>query len=190
MKFTKTIFVFILLFFIPFLNFAQSSSGDHKLNIDIPETALIGLAEDGSTGHHFSVASPVEAGAAVDLSVPAQNNNIWINYSSIVQANSHNRKIMAMIVGNMPKGIHLIVEAFRATETGKGKLGNPLGAVELSSEPSEIISNIGSCYTGKGVNNGHLILYKLEFDGSLESYADFSQSTANLSVVYTLTDYN
>ncbi|HKL34590.1 MAG TPA: hypothetical protein VJ919_18765, partial [Tangfeifania sp.] len=62
--------------------------------------------------------------------------------------------------------------------------------VVLSNQPSDVIVDIGSCYTGKGINNGHYLTYKLEKDKSSESYAMLNQQNTSVNVVYTLTDYN
>ena len=85
---------------------------------------------------------------------------------------------------------NLKVEASGASGTGKGDLGLSSGVVTLSNQPTEIISNIGSCYTGKGVNNGHLLKYKLEFDKSSVGNSQLFQTETSLNVIYTLTDAN
>ncbi len=90
----------------------------------------------------------------------------------------------------MPEGVQLVVEASEAEGSGKGKLGRPNGIVTLSNQPTEIITDIGSCYTGKGVNNGHYLSYKIKYNESANSYASLNTGPTSVQVVYTLTDNN
>ncbi|NCA79920.1 MAG: hypothetical protein EOM76_07025 [Sphingobacteriia bacterium] len=81
-----------------------------------------------------------------------------------------------------------MVKATEAQGNGKGKLGSPAGMVKLSEQPTEVITDIGSCFTGKGTNNGHLLTYKLEFSNSGENYAQLLESTKSVNIVYTFAD--
>ncbi len=168
----------------------QSNSVTHKINMEIPEVALLALVSDNSSDINFESTSPVEAGNPVDFSTIDQNNDIWINYSSINKNMNHSRKVVAILQGDVPAGMHLLVEATEASGSGKGKLGISSGIVKLSDQPIEIINNIGSCYTGKGTNNGHLLKYKLEFDASSDNYSQLLQAGTSFNVMYTLTDTN
>ena len=84
----------------------------------------------------------------------------------------------------------MTVEATSVQGKGKGKLGLPTGVVNLTNYPTDVIVNIGSCYTGKGISNGHQLTYKIETDNNSATYAQLTAQTTNLNVVYTLTDYN
>lgn len=169
---------------------AQNNVSSHMLNIEVPDVALLGLVSENSSGISFSAASPTEAGNSIDFNNENQNNNIWLNYSSIIKNSTHRRKIVAFVQGEMPEGIRLKVKASEAEGAGKGKLGDPAGEILLSGEPTEIISDIGSCYTGKGTNNGHVLTYELEYNQSSEAYTGLNTEYTTFHVVYTLTDYN
>ncbi len=188
MDILKTFLLILLLAGIPAIVSAQNNSSDHKIDVAIPQVALLGLVSDNST--IINTLSPIEAGNAVNLSENGQNNGIWINYSSVNRDNNHQRKVIAMVQGKLPNGIHLIVEASEAGGSGKGKLGNPVGNVTLSEQPSDVITEIGSCYTGKGVNNGHYLTYNLKLDKSEDYYAHLSSEQNSVNVIYTLTDQN
>ena len=95
-----------------------------------------------------------------------------------------------MIQGEIPKGIRVKLEASDVAGSGKGKTGQPTGVVTLSNEPSDVILNIGSCYTGKGLNNGHYLTYKMEFDEAADEYHQLASGQTSLNVIYTLTDHN
>jgi len=168
---------------------AQDNTATHKINVQIPEVALLGLVSETQTEINLNTTSPAEAGNAVNFS-NATNNQIWINYSSIISEATPKRKVIAMIQGEIPEGINLKVEASGATGSGKGRLGKPAGEVILTNQPTDVIVDIGSCYTGKGINNGHYLTYKIEKEESNGNYARLAQQQSSVNVVYTLTDYN
>jgi hypothetical protein len=68
-------------------------------------------------------------------------------------------------------------------------MGAPTTAVTLTNTAQNIITGIGSAYTGDGVNNGHNLSYSLDLDATSGSYAllDFDESTT-LEITYTLSD--
>lgn len=173
----------------PICSFAQNNSANHKIGIEIPEVALLGLVSEEATNIIITALSPNEAGSSINFS-NQQNKNIWINYSSVLAQKNQKRKIIAMIQGDIPKGIILKLETSDAIDTGKGNKGQTTGVVRLTNEPSDVIVNIGSCYTGKGLNNGHYLSYKMEMDDSEEDYAQLANGQSSLHVIYTLTDHN
>jgi len=185
----SAILTVVLLCWVAFSGTAQDNTATHEINVQIPEVALLGLVSDTQTDIHLNAASPNEAGNAVDFS-DANDNRIWINYSSIISESTPSRKVIAMVQGEMPDGIRLKVEASRATGSGKGRLGKTAGEVTLTNQPTDVIVDIGSCYTGKGVNNGHYLTYKLVKNESSGSYATLNRQNSSVNVVYTLTDYN
>ena len=169
------------------LCFAQPSESNHKINIGIPEVALLGLVSENSTNINLPLAAPQEAGNPVQLS-NISDENIWLNYSSIVTHVQHKRKIVAMVEGEIPSGIQVKVKASEAVGSGKGKKGEPTGEVTLTGEPSDIIVNIGSCFTGKGQQNGHYLSYELEIDESAGNYDHLALQNSSIQVIYTLTE--
>ena len=181
--------IHIIIFLLPVCSIAQNNSANHKIGIEIPEVALLGLISDRATDINLNTLSPKEAGNSIKIS-NTQNKNIWINYSSILVRKDHKRKIIAMVQGEIPKGIRLKLEASEAVGSGKGETGESVGIVTLSNEPSDVILDIGSCYTGKGLNNGHHLTYKLEIDDSAEEYVQLTSGQTSLNVIYTLTDHN
>jgi len=190
MKISKSILIMFLLFCSTGAMMAQNNVSSHKLNIEVPEVALLGLVSDNTSDITFSASSPTEAGNSVDFNNEDQHPHIWLNYSSIIKNSTHRRKIVAIVQGEMAEGIHLKVKASEAEGSGKGKLGHPSGEIVLSDQPAAIISDIGSCYTGKGVNSGHILSYELEYDQNSATYAGLTTAKTTFHVVYTLTDNN
>ncbi len=168
----------------------NTKPASHNINISIPEVALLDLESASSTTISMSAIAPNEAGNAIDFS-KAKNSAIWINYSSIIGNSSKpNRKVSAVVNGKIPRGTSLKVYASPYSGNGAGTTGTPVGIVELSETEQDLITDIGSCYTGDGINNGHRLYYNLELDHKdKDAYAqlDFDQ-TASITVTYTLSD--
>jgi hypothetical protein len=190
MKFMSAILPVLLIAFMPGILLAQSNQANHKVNIEIPEVALLGLVSEDAGQVSLDVSAPSEAGSTIDFSTAQPDNSFWINYSSIIRSQHHRRKVIAVIQGDIPAGVRLFVEASQATGNGNGKLGQPVGKVALSGQPADVISDIGSCYTGVGTSNGHLLTYRLEADEAGNNLQSLTQQQASLNVVYTLTDHN
>ena len=168
----------------------QKNNGSHSITIAIPEVALLDLESSSTTSLNLSPTAPNEAGNAISFS-DATNNDIWLNYSSVVGATEPTRKVTALVEGDIPGGIKVNVTASPYSGNGGGKTGISTGQVALSNSPQDIIAQIGSCYTGDGVNNGHKLTYSVELLNEAGSYANLNfDNSAYLSVTYTLTDVN
>ncbi len=181
------IFALFLFNGFPLFVFSQSKSESHSVSLEIPEVALLSLVSENQNRMAITSVSPLEAGNFVS-SLKLEQGKIWINYSSIISNKNHRRKIVAKIEGETPAGVRIFVEASESVGEGKGKLGISSGWMPLSNQPAEIISNIGSCYTGKGVNNGHFLTYRLEYDNSSDNYTELADSETSINIIYTLTD--
>lgn len=187
MNFREEILLFVLLSLFPVIVFSQGMSTDHQVTVRIPEVALLGLVSDGGKEINLNPGWPDRAWDAIKFS-EGNSREIWINYSSVVSKNMSARKVTARIQGDMPEGLRLKVAASEYSGSGDGIVGQPIGSVELSVRPTEIIVDIGSCYTGKGVKNGHCLTYSLERNNASDRYGDIVHDRASVHVIYTLTD--
>lgn len=183
------IYVLILIVLSTLSGLAQERSAEHQVKVKLPEVALLGLVAENSTDVSLMVNLPNEAGEVVKLNAVSKE-RIWVNYSSVVSKSVPARKVVAYVEGELPRGICLKVEASSFKGSGKGRLGKPAGIVTLSNEPADVIVDIGTCYTGKGIQNGHFLSYKLEQTDEETDLAMLEQQNLALNVVYTLTDYN
>ncbi len=115
----------------------------------------------------------------------------WINYSSIVGNKTHrNREVTAFVEGNLPKGLKLKLNVSSDAGQGAGKMGIPLNNILLSNQAQPILKNIGSCFTGNGPQNGHLVSYSIDLkENDSYSLLEFDNETM-VTVVYTLTETN
>ncbi|HYQ56972.1 MAG TPA: hypothetical protein VEP89_06455 [Draconibacterium sp.] len=187
MKLLDAISCFILLALFSLAAGAQESTS-HNLGIEVPEVALLALQSENSSDINLNATLPNTAGQQIKTN-KEQQSGIWINYSSIVRENQK-RKVTATVVGGIPQGMKLKVKASESRGEGKGKLGESLSWVALRNGSVDVISNIGSCYTGRGAQNGHMLTYKIELDDEAGQYAKLTHSETSLQILYTLTDDN
>jgi hypothetical protein len=163
----------------------QNSQG-HSLVVSVPRIALINIEGAGSNGIGFIAKEPATAGHSISFT-NSEVSEIWLNYSSTIGRNKIKQKVLATLSGDVPEAISLYVEAGNFLGNGKGTMGQSTGRQVLSETPVEIISHIGNCFTGKGINNGHLLTYTVELDEtSFHTLA--SENYQNILVIYTISE--
>lgn len=169
---------------------AQNNGGGHKINIQIPEVALINVYSSSNSAIALGSNAVVEAGQS--LNIEDTDNSIWINYSSIVGSQTQPSRDITIRIseGTIPDGVKLFVKVDKDMGAGAGTIGKPIKtAQELTENPLTIITDIGSAYTGAGANKGNNVQYTLKLSDGPNAYKnlDFDQSNA-LVINYTLTD--
>jgi len=167
----------------------KSNEKTHSVTIKIPEVALINVQSTNST-INLNGSTVVEAGKEVVFN--DVDSSTWINYSSIVGSASEPLRHVTIEIseGNIPEGLNLLVKVEKDNGSGDGNLGNPNSSSQIiTNSPLKIIEEIGSSYTGVGVNKGHNVLYSLELSNNKDAYSklDFDQSQT-IAIVYTLSD--
>ena len=182
---TRSLAVGVLILFFNGLLQAQDTNTDaHDVTVVVPEVALLDI-EDGSN-ITLTITAPTEAGLPVGFS--AEDNTQWLNYSSIIGSTTEpNRKVTVVASGNLPAGTNLKVVAGAYTGTGAGTTGSPTAAVTLSTTEQDLITGIGSCYTGDGTSNGHNLTYSIEENMGDYSNLDFD-ADYTATITYTLSD--
>lgn len=145
--------------------------------LSIPDIALVNLA--GADKITFSTGRGV--GQVITPSTP----KTWINYSSIVNGNSTNNIYVSLLSGNLPVEVAINLEVGPDVGAGAGKTGRPSRKITLSPYAQEIISGIGSCYTGRGVEKGHQLTYSWRWLAPFNT--DHVTNNIEVSVFYTLT---
>lgn len=172
------------------LGFAQDGLTDaHTVNLAVPEVALVDIESAGSTTLSLGPTHNGEAGTAVDFS-GATDNSLWLNYSSIKSTADATRNIgVAITAGTVPTGMTLqVLAAADAANGSGGTLGTASAALTLSGSSQNIITAIGSAYTGDGATAGHQLTYTLSLTNAA-GYADLdSDADVALTVTYTITD--
>lgn len=108
----------------------------------------------------------------------------WLNYTTLVQLSEPTISITIEVVsGSIPNGLELQVEAVPYKGISRGKLGTPRGKMAVTHMPRVLISNIGTCYTGFGRNEG----YQLIFSFIIKDYSKLRSGTSTIYVQYTIT---
>ena len=184
----------ILCYFLLAVSFIYSQTdnnkNNHTLRIEIPEVALINVQSSSNTSIKFGGGSVVEAGQA--LKINQTDDSIWINYSSIVgtQTDPSRNVTIQIAEGTIPNGLDLFVKAGKDSGHGDGKMGTPASQMQLlTASPLDIVTKIGSPYTGVGPNKGHNIAYTLKLKEDKDSYGQLNfDETTTLVINYTLSD--
>ncbi len=107
----------------------------------------------------------------------------WLNYTTLVQDSDPNLSInIELASGSLPEGIKLFVEAKAYAGMSKGKPGQAGPKIEVSHRPQPLIKNIGTCYTGSGINEGH----QLRFSFVITDYGKIHSGSSTIYVQYTI----
>lgn len=167
--------------------YAQDTyTNNHTIGITIPEVALLDIEPAASKDITMDFLAPSEAGLA--LAPPADNNSLWLNYSSIVTDGTGpdaSRTISVKLDAIIP-GIDIKVTAGAAAGSGAGTRGTPAGPLTLTATDQEIITGIGSCYTGDGATNGNNLTYNVS--ANTTAYNNILALTNTATVTYTISD--
>lgn len=175
-----------LLLFIIVISSGRKVSGQNSnvvqmpILFSIPTIALVDFA--GSDRRITFIAGK----GAEQIITPSTLDKTWINYSSIVDGNSTNSISVNLSSDNIPVEIRIKLDISPDAGAGAGTIGKPTGQITLTGYPQEIITGIGSCFTGRGTLKGHHLTYSWEW---LPPYDIDHSSIDNIeiSVTYTLT---
>ena len=166
----------------------DDNTAAHTVGIEIENLAIINIESTGNGNSNditMNPSAPTEAGDAVSFS-GITNSNLWLNYSSIVSSGK-TRSVSASISNDLPGGVSLKVAAGDVSEHGKGDKGDANNSAQmLTSGGVDVITGIGSCYTGKGPNKGSNLTYTLDMDE--DSYNELYQGSYSVTITYTITD--
>lgn len=162
----------------------QSNRTTVRLELTIPPIALINFAVENQKiiSHSFALSS-----SQVEQTITKTDiDKTWLNYSSIVRPGSTNYITANISSGTLPSDVSLHVFISPDAGYGAGSLGTPVGEVTLTHYPKNLIINIGSCYTGSGINKGCLLNYIWDNPESYDYYLNY-QHGKPISVTYTIT---
>lgn len=173
----------LLLFFsTPFILLAQlKNQVDIPVNVYITPTANFNLV---GADLKFSF---VKGQGAEQIITPSTIGKMWINYSSVVEWNSTNSICISISSGNLPVEIILKLKVGPESGFGVGKIGKSVGEIILNNYPQAIITEIGTCYTGQGLNRGHPLTFSWEFHLDQDSdILSIEEMNIQVGVTYTI----
>jgi hypothetical protein len=164
------------------IGYSQDSNSDnHTVSIVIPQISLLDIEPEGANDITITMTVPAEAG---DPFASETDNSLWLNVTSIV-ASLQTRDISVSINAAIP-GLNLKVVSAAYSGSGFGSWGTVGSELTLSTSSQNLITGIGSGYTGDGANNGYQLTYTAEPDAS--NFANIeSTSSTNITVTYTMT---
>lgn len=172
--------------------FAQDTNvALHNVTINIPEVALLDL--ESALGNDITLigTAPTEAGNPMTFGPSATDATIWMNYSSIVGSTTDPTRNVSVAItnGTVPAGLKLTVLAAADAGNGGGTMGVVSPVLTLTGASQDIVTAVGSAYTGDGENNGHQLTYQLDYAGTPTDYADLDFDNSDvLEITYTLSD--
>ena len=187
---SKTYYKYIHILTISLSRAHDNTNTSHLVNINIPEVSLINVVSSLNNTILFDGSSVTEAGKTFMFN--KSDKSVWINYSSIVGSRTEPSRHVSIEIseGKVPDGLVLSVKVSEDKGLGGGKMGKSINKKQaLTNNPTMVINEIESSYTGVGANKGHNVEYILELKDEKDSYAnlDFDQTIA-LNIIYTLSD--
>jgi hypothetical protein len=156
------------------------------LNVQIPEIALLDIEPTGNNNISMNYTAPAEAGLNLSGTTSA-NNSLWLNYTCSKSSGGSNRNVYAQVIGNVPQGIRIKLQASPHSAGGGGVFGNPSSSpITLSNTPQALITGIGGCFTGNGTGYGH----QLNFTFEITDYSNLELAgNSIIQVSYTIVDH-
>jgi hypothetical protein len=183
----KLTFAIIALLGMGFGASAQSDAGNdsHQVTVTIPSVALLDIEASASKDITTAFAAPTEAGEAITAPTMGLDTK-WLNYSSIVNASGTGMTRKITVESTMPVAAGIVLGVTAGAPTGTtGTPGMSAGPVAaISTTPADVITGIGSVYTGNGTSNGSKLTYAL----SLGTYSALVAGNIVVNVKYTLVD--
>jgi hypothetical protein len=182
MKKITLIIAALLMVILPSLKTqAQTDAGTNVLTMGIPAIALLATTTN-AIDLQLTTAVPGEA-------ISGGEGTAYVQISSIV-ATGLTRKITAS-VDNIPAGTTLNVSAsIPSNGNFGGTVGTGSALVDLTTTAADIVTGIGSCYTGVSGNDGYKLDYKWNA-GSPANYGNIIETSSfNATVTLTITEDN
>lgn len=178
----NTLLMLLLFFSTPFILLAQlKNQVDIPVNVYITPTATFNVV---GADLKFSF---VKGQGAEQIITPSTLGKMWINYSSVVEWNSTNSICISISSGNLPVEIFLKLKVGPEAGFGVGKTGKSVGEITLNNYPQAIITEIGTCYTGQGLNRGHPLTFSWEFHPDQDSeIISIDDMKIEIGVTYTI----
>ncbi|PKP32672.1 MAG: hypothetical protein CVU00_11580 [Bacteroidetes bacterium HGW-Bacteroidetes-17] len=170
----------LVLLFSQNISAQQTNTAEVTITVSIPAIALLDFKGNGQV-ITFKSENQIE-----QVITPSTLNKTWLNYSSIVETGSTNHITVHISSGKLPLESLINLKIGEDVGAGGGKVGEPASQITLSNYPQNIITNIGSCYTGRGVEKGHQLTYSWlnidPYEKNLTSNKDYE-----ITVTYTIT---
>lgn len=173
----------------------DSDSTDHWVGITVEPVAVLRVAGAGAPS--FAIREPATPGAAPVITIDDAGER-FLQFTSIVSTPEATRRITASHDGGVPEGLILHLRMWDGLDGpgAQGALGTTGGGsgwqnTSLSETDQDAVWEIGSGFTGTGVNDGWKFTYGLTVSNQVNSHVFWSSltaQTASVQVTFTLTE--
>jgi hypothetical protein len=174
----------------------QSSDDlDHWISIEVEPVAVLGVT--GAAVPSFAIRTPSTPGAAPVIQITDPGHR-FLQFTSIVGAPGATRRVTASHNGEVPDGFVLELRIWDEVdgEAARGTLGTTGSGYgwqtkKLSEVDHDVISGIGSGFTGTGMQDGWRFTYRLAVSNEADPnvlWSNLTAHTAAVQVFLTLTE--
>lgn len=179
--------VYVLISGLSYKAVSQDFTAGDVITLQVNNYALIDT-------NHAPVNMSLAPSIAGEAAQPVSNSDMFIRLSSIVPGGTHREVSVRIVSGAVPSGTFLSLQAANCTTTNSGgSLGVPNATpVYLSAVDQNILTLVGSCYTGTGYNDGYQLTFVWGPDGPESNYhlIESTPEPVNLTIVFTLTAHD
>ncbi len=164
---------------------AQSYTAGDQITLHVYDFTLIET-------NHAPVSLTLSTAVAGTLVQPVTNSDMYVKISSIVFWNMRRQITVRLASGAVPQGTRLTVVSAPCTTTNSGgRRGTAVSTpIILNTTDQNLVTGIGSCYTGTGYNDGYRLTYTWGPYNPATDY-DLIQATPDpitLTIMLTITD--
>jgi len=162
-----------------------SDTATHDVTITVSEIAELRILGDAAPSFTINETGPITAGAAPAIS--DDTGDRYLQYTSVVSG-VQTRKITAGLSANAPAGLTLNLKPAESVAAGnQGSTGSRASeTIALTTTAADVITTIGSGYTGTGELNG----WKFNYELLIADVALVRAVNPTITVTYTLTAGN
>lgn len=160
---------------------AQTNTDGDVITYQLDAMAILDVE---GTAPSLHLVKPTNAGDAV----PEVTSELsWINYTSIIATGTTN-KVTVVLTKVPPTWTTLEVVAAAHAGTGNGTYGTASAERTLASATGaqDLITGIGSCWTGDGNSNGHKLTYTWGITAGSYASAILVASATDITATYTI----
>ena len=159
-----------------------TNSSSNTLSLGLQEVSMI----HGSTSPVNLTLTPQSAGMAVKPFVSDSSARVL---TSSVITGTNTRTMSVVFTGTLPGGTYLTLQAKEPNASfigEKGTIGGLATYTTSGGASQDIISEIGTCYSGTGAGDGYVLKYTFGISASTENYGDI-RAVGGQSVTATFT---
>lgn len=165
------------------------ASDNQTIMVIVPPVAKVKLVSAGALNFSLEFTAPNVAGEPIEAP-GAPTDLTYLVYSSINNTSGVGgyRTITVKTDEQPLDGYNFTVLPGAVASSGAGKKGVASGVITLSTTSRNIVTAIGSSYTGAAVNNGHALNYGVSVANGSAAYATLVAGSKAFRVIYTLSE--